>query len=350
MHNHAEVNEETMPFRVRNADFNDLQSLYRLAQQASLISLPPDPEALMHILRKSQESFSNRIGPENAEYVFVLEDTTTHEIIGESLVHAQYASPEQPYYYFSIIEKTFVDVELEKTITHPVLRLEVEKSPFSLTGGLILDRRYQGHPKKLGSLIALTRFVYMGMFPDRFHKQVLSEVVAPLDENGGNPFWDAVGNKLTGLSFEEFLALNRLKKTAFIGNLFPSDDIYRCFLAPDLWPSRERVRKGVGHFARHIIETIGFQYLNRAHLHGGPILGAMLENINVIKKGAFYRIDSCEESCFPIEAFLGSMKKNRFFGGKFPCAIDSQTVFLPEFVFSLLELKKGERLYVSPVS
>ncbi|MFH0996511.1 MAG: arginine N-succinyltransferase [Pseudomonadota bacterium] len=339
-----------MPFRVRNADFTDLESLYRLAQQASLISLPPDPETLMNILRKSHESFSNRIDPENAEYVFVLEDTTTREIIGESLVYAQYASSEHPYYYFSIIEKTFTDVELGKTITHPVLRLEAERSPFSLTGGLILDRRYQGHPEKLGSLIALTRFVYMGMFPERFHKQVLSEVVAPLDENGGNPFWDAVGNKLTGLSFEEFLSLNRRKKTTFIGNLFPSDDIYLCFLAPDLWPSRERVRKGVGHFARHIIETAGFHYLDRAHLHGGPILGAGLANIKVIKRGAFYRTDRFKDSSLPIEAYLGLMKNNRFFGGKYPCAIESQTVFLPEFVFSLLELKKGAEIYVSPVS
>ncbi|MBI5592727.1 MAG: arginine N-succinyltransferase [Deltaproteobacteria bacterium] len=338
-----------MPFRVRSADFDDLQFLYRLAQQASLISLPPDPEALMHILRKSHESFSNLNDPENAEYVFVLEDTTTQEIIGESLVYAQYASSEHPYYYFSVIEKIFTDVELGKTITHPVLRLEAEKSPFSLTGGLILDNRYRGHPKKLGNLIALTRFVYMGMFPERFHKQVLSEVVAPLDENGGNPFWEAVGSKLTGLSFEEFLALNRQKKTTFIGNLFPSDDIYLCFLTPDLWPSRERVRKGVGHFARHIIETVGFQYLNRAHLHGGPILGANLENINVIKKGAFYRTDIRNESSLPIEAFLGSIKKNRFYGGKFPCAIESQTVFLPEFAFRLLCLEKEEEVFVSPV-
>ena len=337
-----------MSFRVRNAGMNDLQSLYRLALQAPLVSLPPDTEALIHILRKSQESFSSRIDPENAEYVFVLEDTTTQEVIGESLVYAQYASSEHPYYYFSRIEKTFADAEMGKTITHPVLRLEVETVPFSLTGGLILDCRYRGHPKKLGSLIALTRFVYMGMFPERFHEHVLSEVVAPLDENGGNPFWDAVGNKLTGLCFEEFLTLSRLKKTAFIGNLFPPDDIYLCFLEPELWPSRERVRKGVGHFARHIIETAGFQYLNRAHLHGGPILGSNLKDIKIIKKGAFYRADFCKESSLPIEAYVGSMKKNRFYGGKFPCAIESQTVLLPEFVFKLLDLEKEAEIFVSP--
>lgn len=338
-----------MPFLVRNAEISDLPFLCKLARKEPLLSLPPDPADLTRIILKSLESFSSPAPPEDATYVFVLEDLTTFEIIGESLVYGKYASPQHPYCYFNILEKTYADSDLDKTMTHKVLRLELDPEPFSMTGGLVLDSRYRGHSDKLGSVIALTRFTYMGMFPERFQTMVLSEVAEPRDENGGDPFWDAVGKKLTGLSFEEHIECVRQKNFRSINKLFPPNDIFCCFLSPDLWPSKNRIRQDVGHFACHIIEKIGFRYLNRAHLNGGPIFGAQLSNISIVRNGALYRADISENFRMNCSAFIGSMNENKFRGGKFSCSIESQTVFLPKTVFHSLALRKGQKVFVSLV-
>jgi arginine N-succinyltransferase len=335
-----------MHFLVRSVEISDQSSLYNLARNETLLSLPPDADAITGLIQKSTESFSTETPLKDAQYVFVLENLENNEIIGESMVYATYGCPEHPYYYFNILERTYTDPDLKKSVTHQVLQMEADTEPFSMTGGLVLDRRYRGHPDKLGTVIALTRFMYMGMFPSRFQERVISEVAEPLDETGREPFWEAVGKKLTGLTFEEYISCIRQKNMSFIEKLFPKSDIFCCLLSPELWPSKNRVRKDVGQFACHIIEKIGFEYLNKAHLNGGPIYGVRLSDISIVRNGSFYRTDICKDKQTNRSAFIGSMNNNRFAGGKFPCCVESEKVFLPEDVCHLLALRKEQPVFV----
>lgn len=338
-------------FIVRNVEEKDLSDLYGLARQSSLVSLPPDRSILKNLIQSSLRSFSGQMPRENAVYVFVLEDRHKKKVIGESLVHSSCASETRPYYYFQIVEKTKNDPRLNIEITHQALRLSSETGGVSMCGGLILDREYQSRPEKLGSVIALTRFLYMGMFKDRFNPEVLSEVVAPLSETGSNPFWDAVGKPFTGMDFDRFLELNRRGEMGFAGRLFPKEDIYFCLLAPAVRPSEDRLRENVGRPAKHIIEKVGFRYLKRIHFHGGPILGVNLEEIRLIRKGDFLTaavrdLPGKLPGPNPEMAFVGAARYNRFTGGHFPVIIRNKTVYLTAPVLESLDIQANETVFV----
>ena len=128
------------------------------------------------------------------------------------------------------------------------MSLSSETSGISMCGGLILDREFHSHPEKLGSVIALTRFLYMGMFKEQFNPKVLSEVVAPLSKNNCNPFWDAVGQPFTGIDFDHFMELNRQGNMNFAGQLFPEEDIYLCLLTNLFGPRKNDSVKSWGNW------------------------------------------------------------------------------------------------------
>lgn len=336
-------------FIVRSVEENDLHDLKELAHQSSLVSLPPDKSLLNHLVQSSIRSFAGQIPFKDAVYIFVLEDLFQKKVIGESLVHASCASEVHPYYFFNIIEKTKKDPQLNIEMTHQALRLSSETGGLSMCGGLILDREFHSRPEELGSVIALTRFIYMGMFKEQFNPTVLSEVVAPLSKEGSNPFWDAVGKPFTGINFERFLELSRQGNMDFAGRLLPEEDIYFCLLDKSVQPSEERLRQTVGKLAKHIIERVGFRYMKRIHLHGGPILGVDLEEIRLIKEGAFFKSAVCElPQSMAKMAFLGAFKNSRFTGGHFPVIVQGERACLDKPALRALDLEENEPIFLCP--
>src|SRR6185503_735771 len=127
-------------------------------------------------------------------------------------------------------------------------------------GGLLVDKGYRRRPEKLGKQISLVRFLYMAIHPERFEAKVLCELTPPLTEEGRSEFWEALGRRFTGLPYQEADLLSQ-KNKEFIQSLFPEEDIYLTLLN-----SKARLVLGrVGEETRpaqHLLEKIGFQYLN----------------------------------------------------------------------------------------
>ena len=88
-----------MSFLVRSVETDDYPDLCHLAEQTSLFHLPPNKEYIKKLIRKSIESFGDRNPPNDAVYLFVLEDIKKKKVIGTSQIIACYASKKKPYYY-----------------------------------------------------------------------------------------------------------------------------------------------------------------------------------------------------------------------------------------------------------
>jgi arginine N-succinyltransferase len=201
-------------FLIRSAERHDLESLMRLAPQALLVNLPPDEDILAIKIARSLQAFSAN-PPPSAEYLFVLEDVASGEVVGTSLIIARYATPQRPHYFF----------EVHDTSRGQELTLGVRTGGLSAIGGLVLDRRYRGMSEKRGKQISLIRFVFMGMQPQRFEPTVLSELMTPVAPDGSNRFWDALGGRFTGMRYAEAFALTRQKSRDFIPRHFPAAPI-----------------------------------------------------------------------------------------------------------------------------
>ncbi|MCC6138490.1 MAG: arginine N-succinyltransferase [Bdellovibrionaceae bacterium] len=274
-----------MSFIVRNIREDDFEDLLSLAKQFNLLNLPAEPKILKKKIQQSVKSFAGKVTKEEAEYLFVLEDVDVGRVIGTSLILAKHGTPKYPHYFFQILEKKRQSSNLGVGFIHNVLRLGENTDGPTEVGGLMLDRGYRRRPEKLGRLLSLSRFIYMGLLPQRFESEVLCELSPPLTDEGRSEFWEALGRRFTGMSYLEADRLSQMHK-GFIKSLFPEGDIYLCLLE-----ASARVVVGeVGdetRGARHLLEKIGFKYRHEVDpFDGGPHYSSKLSDISLIKNGS----------------------------------------------------------------
>ncbi|MGD8958323.1 MAG: arginine N-succinyltransferase [Desulfobacteraceae bacterium] len=323
-------------FLIRSADHHDLESLMRLAPQALLVNLPPDEDILTIKIARSLQAFSAN-PPPSAEYLFVLEDVASGEVVGTSLIIARYATPQRPHYFF----------EVRDTSRGQELTLGVRTGGLSAIGGLVLDRRYRGKPEKRGRQISLIRFVFMGMQPRRFEPTVLSELMAPVAPDGSNFFWDALGGRFTGMRYAEAFALTRQRSRDFIPRHYPAAPICLPAEGCGLQRNQDQVLESAKPEQR-ILEKVGFSYNRRVDPMDGALhYEAPLAEISIVKNGRFYRVSQTDRASCQQSALLGFMRGDRFFGGQYPVRVRGADAALPGEVMALLGLASGEEIYLS---
>jgi arginine N-succinyltransferase len=294
-----------MSFLVRAVKHDDVTQLVDLARQFTLLNLPGDKKIITQKVERSVASFAGQNEKINSEYLFVLEDVEERVIVGSSLIMAKHGNDDIPHNYFKILKRDHYSNDLGIGFIHQVLRFQIDTDGPSEIGGLLIDKMYRRRPEKLGKQISLSRFVYMGLYPDRFEDRILCELTPPLTDEGRSEFWEALGRRFTGLPYQEADMLSQSHKE-FITSLFPTEDIYMCLL-----DSKARLVLGrVGEVtkpAQHLLESIGFEYLEEVDpFDGGPHFGAKTKDILPIKEGRRLRVTEFKDATYKDQGLLGT--------------------------------------------
>ena len=337
-----------MNFLLRSVRQNDLRSLQDLAGQFSLLNLPADKKILGEKIERSIASFAGELPKRDAEYLFVVEDLEQEAVVGSSLILAKHGNDDVPHYYFKLVKKNRFSEDLGVGFIHQVLQFKEDTDGPTEIGGLLIDRTYRRRPEKLGKQISLVRFLYMGMAKNEFETRVLCELTPPLGEGGRSEFWEALGRRFTGLPYQEADLISQRNKE-FISSLFPEEDIYLCLL-----DSRARLVLGrVGDETRpaqHLLESIGFKYLHEVDpFDGGPHYGANVEDITLVKNGAWARVSTAEKGQFANRAFVGFKRDGEFRAVFAACDKQGDGLVVPAAVFKTLDAESGEKIFYSPV-
>lgn len=313
-----------MSFIVRSIREGDFEDLMALAKQFTLLNLPADAKVLKQKIKRSLQSFAGELDKEHAEYLFALEDIEEQRVIGTCLILAKHGTEKFPHYYFKIFERKKQSPNLGVGFIHSVLSLGEDISGPTEIGGLLLDRSYRRQPIKLGRLLSLSRFVYMGLLPTSFEENILCELSPPLTEEGRSEFWEALGRRFTGMNYQEADRVSQQHK-GFIKTLFPEDDIYLCLLDSSarlvIGEVAEETRG-----ARHLLEKIGFTYKNEVDpFDGGPHYGCKLKEVSVIKKGKIVKAVEGNKKLMQ-EALLGYVEDGEFFCAQTIVSVEKDTV------------------------
>lgn len=313
-----------MSFMVRSIREDDFEDLLSLAKQFNLLNLPAEPKVLKKKIQQSIKSFAGKLTKEESEYLFVLEDLDAGRVIGTSLILAKHGTPKYPHYFFRIIEKKRQSSNLGVGFIHNVLRLGEDTDGPTEIGGLMLDRGYRRRPEKLGRLLSLSRFIYMGLKPQSFESEILCELSPPLTEEGRSEFWEALGRRFTGMSYMEADRLSQQHKD-FIKSLFPDGDIYLCLLEA----SARIVVGEVGEEtrgARHLLEKIGFKYRNEVDpFDGGPHFSCKLKDVSLIKEGSLLTMVE-DNKKLNQDLLVGMLSGDEFFCSRTQGFIDKTAV------------------------
>ena len=193
--------KQEIRYVIREGHPSDLDAIETLAELLDTMNLPRDRALLRGLLTASERSF--RQGLAGGEYVFVLEDRLRDCVIGTSLVIAKHGTVGAPHFFMEVrTEERHSDVPL-RDFRHRVLKLGYTTDGPTEVGGLILHPDYRRAPEQLGMQQSFVRFNFIARHPERFQKDVLAELLSPLDEPGKNLFWEVYGRKFTGLDYRE---------------------------------------------------------------------------------------------------------------------------------------------------
>jgi arginine N-succinyltransferase len=293
-----------MSFVTRSVNHEDLQQLTDLAKQFNLLNLPGDKKILAEKIARSEASFAGELPKDKAEYIFVIEDVEEKLVVGSSLIIAKHGNEEVPHCYFKILKRDHFSQDLGLGFIHQVLRFQLDTDGPTEIGGLLVDRSYRRRPERLGKQISLSRFVYMGLNPERFEERVLCELTPPLTEEGRSEFWEALGRRFTGLPYQEADMLSQTNKE-FIESLFPEEDIYLSLLDAKARLVLGRVGEATKP-AQHLLESIGFEYLDEVDpFDGGPHYGAKTKDILPIKRGQKVVLGEFKDATYKSQGIVG---------------------------------------------
>ncbi|GJM19937.1 MAG: arginine N-succinyltransferase [Phycisphaeraceae bacterium] len=290
-------------FVIRRAKMDDQSTLLKLAKMVHFINLPADKDIIAQKISASRQSFGRvgkgepaRTGEHFSDlsgglsdsiahtdlYMFVLDDESNPGCLGTSQLVAQMGGPHDPNLCFKLEKREKYSESLKVGTSNVVARVFEDASGPTEIGGLILQQSLRGHPARLGRLLSLVRFHFIGRFRSRFRDQVLAEMMAPITADGHNTLWDYLGRRFIPLSYTEADRFCQYSRE-FIRSLMPEGDIHLSLLPPE---AREVIgRVGTDTIpARKMLEKLGFVYDNLVDpFDGGPFLKAKTDEISIVR-------------------------------------------------------------------
>ena len=98
-------------FIIRQANVDDVPTLLKLAKMVHFINLPADPDIIGTKIARSRRSFAGQLDdPTKREFMFVLEDVETGNVVGTSSIISAISWPGHPHVYLRVRRReTFSD-------------------------------------------------------------------------------------------------------------------------------------------------------------------------------------------------------------------------------------------------
>ena len=283
---------------VRPVETRDLDQLYALAALTGvgLTTLPQDRDYLSKRVRNSIRAIENipdRPGGES--YLFVMEDLSTHTVVGTSGIVSKVGGFE-PFYSYRIEQILFHSDAIGVHKEVPLLKLHEEHDGPAEIGTLFLhpDFRKNGN----GRMLQLVRFLFMAEHPEAFERTVVSELRGVSDDAGRSPFWAAIGRHFFDIDFRRADYLSIVNKR-FIADLMPRHPIYIPLL-----PTEAQEVIGKPHAssipAVRNLQVEGFAFANEVDIFdAGPVYSCKRDQIRTIRES---RCASVQEIVEKIES------------------------------------------------
>lgn len=292
-------------FIVRAATLDDGDQLWALINQAAfgMTTLQITREQLNERIECSHFAFTRKTErPGSDIYVFVMEDLTTHRLVGTSCIFSKTGGYEPFYSYRRVIETARCEL---LGISQQFESLQLQKIHDGPTeiGSLFLDAAYRGGGR--GRLLSLSRFLFIARHPKRFAEEVIAEMRGMVNEDGTCPFWNAIGRHFFGMEFPQADSLSTIDKR-FIEDLMPRHPIYVCLLAPEGRDVIGRVHPDTEP-ALAMLRQEGFSVIDLIDIFdGGPVVACHRDMIAAVQRVVEAPIIEIAEQLDAAQAILAS--------------------------------------------
>lgn len=331
---------------VREEDFDAFLELAVLTG-GELTNIPGDPDVVRWRLEESARSFDLREArPGSHRYLFLLEDTDTHEIAGTCGIISKVGGF-QPFYTYELQREKFsyppLGIEHEVEVLSPKLNYN---GPSEIC---CLFLRPEFRRSGLGKLLSLSRFHFMGAFPGRFDKDVLAELRG-VTENRSSPFWEGVARHFFQMDFRKADYLSGLEDKDFIRELMPKHPLYRRLLPPEAAAVIGRPHRDAEPAMKMLLAE-GFRYSGQVDIFdAGPIVQAEWGEVRTVRERRQDRIARLADDLPGAEPFLlsnGRLDFRACVGGVM--MDEGGGVVIGRETATILRLEEGDAVAFSPL-
>lgn len=316
-------------FVIRPAILDDLATLLKLAKMVHFINLPADKDLLSAKISRSRRSFAGDVDDiREREFMFVLEDGESNEVVGTCSILCCVSWEGRPHIYLRAGKRSFYSEDLQLGQTHTTLELGTDTSGPSEVGGLILAPGFRGRPERLGSLLSLIRFHFIGLHRDQFAERILAEMMGPLTPDSGTLLWEYLGRRFINLSYKEADLFSSRSKE-FLLSLWPKGEIYASLLPPEARALIGRVGDETEP-AKRMLEKQGFKYHGHVDpFDGGPYLDVATADVPLVKATAAMRLAAPRELAAGADCFVSHKGRSGFRAVRSVHAIEDGRLVLP---------------------
>ena len=323
----------------------DLEALFVLAGQTGygMTTLPPDRAVLARRIEESERSFSMKVEkPRGETYLFVLEDSLVHQVVGVCGMVSKVGGFD-PFYSYRLRQERYRSTMLNIDKNIPLLELTVSYDGPAIIGSLFLLPRFRRDGN--GRFLSLVRFLFLAQCPQRFDPHIIAEMRGVIDAQGRSAFWDAVGRHFFEVDFPQADYLTMADKE-FIAGLMPKYPLYIPLLPPAAQQVIGKVHPDTQP-ALKILTDEGFTFENLVDIfEAGAVYGCDANHIRAVREcrnAVFAGSTSLAQQ--PTD-YLVSNGRMAFRACKAAIhVVNEQTLQLDAAVADILRIQPGDRVY-----
>jgi len=203
----------------------DLGALIDMARESGVgfTSLPDDPGLMEQKLQRAVPSLRGDLPPEEARYLFMLQETPDGPPSGLCGIEARIGQEDVWYNY-----RLGTVIQASKTLgvyrRTPTLFLSNDLTGATELGSLFLRKPARG--RRNGALLSKCRMLFLATFPELFSQRVVAEMRGYSDEQALSPFWEGLGRRFFNIEFSDADRLTGSGDKVFIAELMPRFPIY----------------------------------------------------------------------------------------------------------------------------
>jgi arginine N-succinyltransferase len=339
-------------FVIRPAILDDLPTLLKLAKMVHFINLPADKDLLAAKIGRSRKSFAGDVTDiRQREFMFALEDHESNEVIGTCSVLGCVSWEGHPHIYLKTGRREMYSEDLQGGQVHTTIEIATDTSGPSEVGGLILAPGFRGHPQRLGSLLSLIRFHFIGLHPELFSQRILAEMMGPLTPDSGTLLWEYLGRRFINLSYKEADLFSSRSKE-FLLSLWPKGEILVSLLPPEARALIGRVGDETEP-AKRMLENQGFKYHGHVDpFDGGPYLDTRVAEIPLVKATTSMTVGEPADDDVDFgtaEAFVSHKGRGGFRATRTGYAIDGDRLILPNTTREAISVSTNASVGFTPL-
>ncbi len=335
----------SIPFMrpIQQADFKEIHDLAMLTG-GGMTNLPMDKNNLQARINFSLESFAKQAEEPGGE-VYILALEKEGHVIGVSALFASIGL-DSGFVNYRVNTMFHFSEQLGKRISRRLLIPSHDFTGASEVGSLFLSPTARGGG--YGKLLSRSRFMFIAQKPTIFADEICAELRGWRDEEGGQPFWDAIGQHFFDMDFEAADQHNSLAGNQFIADLMPAYPIYVALL-----PEKARECIGKPHesgvYAYKMLLEEGFE--NKGYIDifdAGPVVNTRISNLKCIKNSARKKAIVSDNVGASQEYLLASGVCAEFRCARGEAAIKGDDVVITPEMARVLNIDHGSDICISP--